>query len=223
MDDFQTIPQKIANSIIQMMKERKIHNQDRLYEQHFMKLFKVSQTVIRESFFILESKDLVIRKPRKGVFLSLPEDKDIEKLFETRELIEVFVTKVAAKEFTQEHITKLQEVMEKAEKKLSERNFAQYYVYGGAFHRKIFEFTGYTKLAKLYDNIQDIFDIFYVNKSDGIKEYEENLLEINDHRDLFNAIKARDEVKCEELVRTHIANVKNRLEGKYLIQTKRSI
>lgn len=211
--EFETIPQQIATSIIQLMKERKIHNGDRLFEQQFMKMFSVSQTVIREALFILETKDLVVKNPRKGVYLSLPTDQDIEKLFETREVIEVFVSKAAARLLNEEQIEQIREIMEEAERKLSNHEFSQYYVYGGSFHSKLYEFTGYTKLRKLYDNIQDLFDIYYVNKTDDATQYQENVRELNDHRNIFNAIKDRDEVRCESLVHIHISHVRQRLEG----------
>lgn len=214
--EFETIPQQIANNIIQLMKERKIHNGDRLFEQQFMKMFAVSQTVIREALFILETKDLVVRNPRRGVYLSLPTEQDIEKLFETREVIEVFVNKAAARILTDEQIGQIKEVMEEAERKLLKHDFAQYYVYGGAFHSKIYEFTGYTKLRKLYDNIQDLFDIYYVNKTDDDTQYQENVRELNDHRDIFNAIQSHDEARCETLVHLHISHVRQRLEGAFL-------
>jgi DNA-binding GntR family transcriptional regulator len=216
MSKYNTIPQQIADSIIKLMKERKINNGDRLYEQQLTKLFNVSQTVIREALFILETKDLVEKIPRKGVYLSLPTSQDIEKLFETRELIEVFVNRVATQILTDNQLLEIEEIMEKAEKSLLKKDFAKYYQYGGLFHSKIYLLTGYSKLKKLYDNIQDLFDIYYVNKSDEESEYKENLLEINDHREIINSIKSRDEKRCEDMTHLHIKHVKQRLESNYV-------
>jgi DNA-binding GntR family transcriptional regulator len=213
MSKYNTIPQQIADSIINLMKERKINNGDRLYEQQFTKLFNVSQTVIREALFILETKDLVERRPRRGVYLSLPTPHDIEKLFETRELIEVFTNRVATQILTDGQLLEIEAVMEKAERSLLKKDFTKYYQYGRLFHSKIYLFTGYSKLKKLYDNIQDLFDIYYVNKSDEESEYKENLLEINDHRKIISSMKSRNEEECQKMTYLHIKHVKQRLES----------
>ena len=214
MTDFQTMPQKIAASIIQMMKERKINNGDKLCEESYTKLFQVSQTVIRESFFILESKGLVTRIPRRGVFLKLPNRQEIGNLFETRELIETFVNKKAAESFSEENIGELEKIMRASEEQLEARNYGQYFRYGGAFHSIVYDLTGFNRLGKLYNNIQDLFDVYYVNQPENIDYYQENMIEVKDHRLIFEAIKNKKVDDIEKLTLIHIKHVRERLERK---------
>jgi DNA-binding GntR family transcriptional regulator len=208
----ETVPQRIADDIIRQMKKRALQNGERLREETYVKMYGVSQTVVRESFFILESKDLVHRIPRKGTYLSLPQKEEMPKIMKIREINEVFINREFALTRTSSDLAIIEDILINAEKELERRDYVRYYDYGQLFHSKVYSLIGYNKLRKLYESIQDTIDIYYVNTPNEAEFYEDNLREAHDHRALYSAFVQKDPDKAEEITRIHLNNVINRLE-----------
>lgn len=209
-----TAPQIIADNIIQLMKDRVINNKDRLSVERFGKMYNVSQTVVREALHILESRDLAKRIPRHGWYVRIPTIDEIDKLFETREVIEIFVNKKMALSYNEDFKSRHLTIHNRMRQMLEARNWGEFFKYGSEIHRSIYELSGYTILAKLYDTIQDLLDVYYVNTNtiNNKDQYNAHLLEIEDHEMLIESIINKDLERIEELTINHLHHVRKRME-----------
>gem|GEM_PF-7038538 len=197
--------------MIRMMKRHEINNGERLREETFVKKYNVSQTVVREAFFILESRDFVKRIPRRGVYLDLPSKEEMPKILKVREVNEIFVNREFALNHTEEQIATVESHVATAQKKIENNDYSTYLRYGKLLHSVVYDFAGYPKLKRMYENIQDVIDIYYANESGPDSVMHDEHIEMDDHWKIFFALKAGDADGVEEAIRTHLEHVSERL------------
>jgi DNA-binding GntR family transcriptional regulator len=62
----------------------------RLNEAELCEMFNVSRSPLREALLILEREDLVIRKPRKGTYVSPMSEEDARMIYQVMEMVEIY-------------------------------------------------------------------------------------------------------------------------------------
>lgn len=206
-----TLPARIAEDMIRLMKSHEINNGERLREEFFVNKYNVSQTVIREAFFILESRDFVNRIPRRGVYLDLPKKEEMPKIMKVREINEIFVNREFALNHTEEQIAIVESHVSSAQKMIESNEYSSYLQYGKLLHSVVYDFAGYPKLKRMYENIQDVIDIYYANESGPDSVMHDEHAEMDDHWKIFFALKAGDADGVEDAIRIHIGHILERL------------
>ncbi|MCF8565159.1 GntR family transcriptional regulator [Alicyclobacillus tolerans] len=108
VDGLKTVAQLIAEKIEEGILNGNFPLGMRLVQTQLSEMFGVSRLPVRDALHILEQKGLVVQIPRKGVVIRPVNLKEIENLFELREVIESHAASVSIPHLTPGDIQELE-------------------------------------------------------------------------------------------------------------------
>lgn len=170
--------------------------------------YNVSQTPVREALARLASDGLVQLQPRRGAVVNSLSPKEIDEIYELRELLDPYVARKAAIAASNKE---LEEIVAAADAsggpdltplELFERN--------RAFHRAIYECSGNRRMVSLFESLWEsvtavrMFEI-YVSDPAELEQMAD------EHAAIAQALVDRDVDEAERLVREHIGTARRDL------------
>lgn len=173
---------------------------ERLVEDDITAMLNVGRTPVREALLRLQGEGLVTRS--KGWFVKPIEPSKIQEVFENRFAIEGVATGFAATKISDEVLAELEvmiaEMDEVEGKPRSEINRINHH-----FHEKIVEASENPFFKEMYERTQ----FQYWNLRLPIIFTKEQTVASNEqHREIFDGLKAHDAKRAEEAARSHIQN-----------------
>jgi len=164
----------------------------------------ISKTPVREALQQLEKEGFVENIPQKGSFVSRISAKDIREIFEVREILECAATKGST---LTPDLHKLQGIRKKFEsiERVNAKTPLGLMKAGDQIHNYLFESFQNDRLIEIHKRLQDHIDrirVYFVN------QFDLNRLEqaSKEHKEILNALIARDPIAAERAVRTHLQN-----------------
>lgn len=152
----------------------------------------VSRTPIRDSIRKLETEGLVVQKR-----VVKPTEKDIRDIFNVRILLEGYSARCAANFLKENEIEKLYEYVEIGRKGTKEEIMSA----NESFHNDIVRASNNPMMIDIIDRMQAIIYLFRKT----VVIYNRPHL-IDEHEEIYEAIKARDGDKAEILMKKHLEN-----------------
>ena len=161
--------------------------------------FKVSRTPVREAFSTLSREALVTVMPQKRSMVSLIDFSRIKQEFFLRENLEPAALKLFIKNHNASHLEELEKIIETQAEAVSTRRVEPFLQYDNLFHRVFFygqkvASEAMEKMCGHYNRVRLL--------SLWLQDIVENVVE--EHKQLFQAIKQKDEVKALALLGSHI-------------------
>lgn len=175
---------------------------ERLREGDIADALKVSRTPIREAMRSLEAEGLIMIEPWKGITVASLSRRQVTDFYAYRELIEGLAAEMAAKVITDEEIERLNDCLEDLENS-SEQTGSELGSGNEQFHQMIFDVSGNRFLRKSLEVINTAKILIWkpVYRADERWEFAQQ-----EHRDLFDALNARDPVAAKNVARKHVRN-----------------
>ena len=160
----------------------------------------VSRTPVREALRQLELEGLVTIIPNKGAYVTAITRKDVKDIYKIRSQLEGLCANWATKYITDAQIEELEEVILLSEFHLHKKGSGQIEQMSemdGKFHKILYEASNstYVQLARTM----------------SIEAPERAEKSIEEHREILEAIKAKDAAKAEQLANEHILHVMENL------------
>jgi len=181
---------------------------DSLIETRLSEELGVSRTPIREAIRQLELEDLVQAIPNKGVVVKGISQQDIKDIYTIRMLIEGLAARWAAEKITDEELKELKEVLE-LEEFFTMKNDAQHLgQYDFKFHDIIFKAS---KSKPLMHTLSTFHHYVQRARKASFKTPGRALKALKEHRDIYEAIAARDAERAEKLATEHVYNASKNL------------
>ncbi len=183
---------------------------DILTENKLCEILGVSRTPIREALRRLEQENLIEESGKGSMVLGITE-KDLQDIFIIRQQLEGLAASFAAKNCTDEEIAKLKSVIELQEFYLEKHNAEQIKIMDNQFHATLYNISGSVIfnniLVSLHKKVQKYRKVSVQSKSRAVDSVKE-------HRQIYEAIYARDAKKAEEFAVGHVINAYNHIIGK---------
>ena len=179
-----------------------------LVESELCARFKVSRTPVREALAQLEKEGFVRIIPAAGARVVELTAEDVAHIYDVLIVLEGAACLLASKHITDEQIGKLEEYNLIFEKFLGHHNREFLFEVSDRFHFLITSASGNPYLIEMRSNFRALVDRLsricpYI---DG--QMEESLVE---HREIVSALKARNPVLAEFVMREHLESVKKNL------------
>ena len=173
---------------------------EKLSENQLSKKLGVSRTPIRESLRRLAAEDLVYISTRGSVKISELTRKDIDEIYEIRDVLESFAAEKAASLITDVEIDSLKKLLGESKKCFANKDVSKMAIINTKFHNVVYQASKNRRLFKL-------IDILCTN----ITRHRELILEtgsmrssIEGHQEILNALMNRDGKASKQSTHNHI-------------------
>lgn len=184
----------------------------RLSDLLLSKEIGISRTPIREAINQLVAEGLVELRPHEGTFVRTISRRDIEELYELREILECYCARKAATAPSPELLVQLADNLARIEKLEQQTKPGQEFLnqeetrsqrqYDLAFHQALLAAAGNRKLEKIIGDSRLHSQLFSVLAGQMHIDSLHNAVEY--HRRLFDAVKNRNPDAAEQAMREHM-------------------
>lgn len=176
---------------------------ERLMEIQLANQLGVSRTPIREAIRKLELEGLVIMIPRRGAEVAKITVKDLKDVLEVRTSLEGLAIGLACERITEEKIEELRAALERFHKFLGNEDVTKIAECDVTFHDVIFSATENARLIQILNNLREQM---YRYRLEYLKDFSTHRRLYNEHKEIFEAIAARDKERAQQLIVGHIYN-----------------
>jgi DNA-binding GntR family transcriptional regulator len=194
----QTTSEAVADQLRYEIQRGLLMPGTRLRQGEVAKRLGVSTTPVREAFSLLQAEGLVRTDPHRETVVFRPTADDVRQAYELREVLECFAIEKAMPNFTTELIEELEGILARMEVVEDEREWLEL---NHLFHLRQYEASGRTKLCAILANIRDgasgyIHMVIFQARESGRSAIE--------HRQILDAIKARDVEAAQKAIVHHL-------------------
>jgi DNA-binding GntR family transcriptional regulator len=173
-------------------------------EGELMTLLNASRTPIREALSKLESENLVIIYPKRGIFVTNITVKDIINIYAIREVVEPLAARLATPNIDLEALRFYHQLYSDAQHHLS---LEEHIKTDRMFHSLVANSTDNQLLAQILLGIYDQNSRIRILSKLKVKDRQEEARQ--EHFQLIESFMDRDADRAEEIMKRHIMNGKN--------------
>lgn len=188
----------------------------RLSESDLSQICGVSRTPVREALRRLALEYFVRIEPNRGAFVIDWSREDIVDMFEMRSMMEGLAARKAAKRATPDQIAILASIVESIDEiahAAGPEMMAAFLSLNREFHDVIFEASGSPRLTEI---ISRFVEQAVVVRTAAQFSPEDILRSNQHHKELLSAIRARNTVLAENVMRVHILAASSRYHDNYM-------
>jgi DNA-binding GntR family transcriptional regulator len=177
---------------------------DRLTEESLSQQLGISKSPIREALNGLQNEGLIRIEPRRGAYVRQFSVKEVEDLYNLREVLEVYAVSIV--KITPQLIGELKESVQRTSQFLTSDNKTGHIEEDTRFHGAIAKATENQELCRLLENIQNQIWLFRCQTYDLSSSTAPKA-----HTAIFKAFEEGDRKKAQAAMREHISHVRLRL------------
>jgi DNA-binding GntR family transcriptional regulator len=175
----------------------------KLKEEEIAMRLGISRPPIREAFKALEIEGLVVRKPRRGVFITEMTAKDVWEAYTLKAALYELATELAMDTISANQISDLEAVVRQMEDSVNREpvNLLRYQEYHQSFHDKIMIISGHDRLKKISVSIHNQVSRFSYKSLQNRNHLDSSVCY---HRQILDAIKDKDSALACKLMKEHV-------------------
>jgi DNA-binding GntR family transcriptional regulator len=178
-----------------------------IQEKDLAARYAVSKSPVRDALLRLQEQGLIEVLPRRGYRVQPISLSDAKELYETRILLEKSCIKRAIETASEATLMALDQFRTTD----ATDQLAEWVAYNRDFHRAIADASGNARLAKMTQDVIDQFDrLTFVGVSEAPSGASADKL-MKEHRDIIDAIQAREKTKAARLIAAHVSKSQRRL------------
>jgi DNA-binding GntR family transcriptional regulator len=180
-------------------------------ENELSSILNISRTPVREALIELSKSDLIEIRPQRGTYISKIDYELIDEARFMRRVLENAVIKLACKQISKDYLKLLEANLNEHRLCLENKEFQKLLELDDAFHKLIFQSVKKKRTYEIIHSQMVHFDrlrVLSLRSNDPAKILE-------DHENLFYAIKRKDEELSEMLMTRHLT--RNHMEKSELI------
>lgn len=169
---------------------------------------EVSRTPVREALLRLQKDGLVDVLPRVGFFVTRFATKDLEELYELREILESRAVFDAVQIMKENEMNKFMEIYDSTRTAVEKEDATGFLDAEIAFHNFLTETSHNKRLVAMVESMRDLtyrWRILSLNSKEDIRA------SLTEHKQIADAVQNRDAALASRLMGEHIQNAKNRI------------
>lgn len=174
---------------------------DQLEEADLSKRFGVSRTPIREAIRSMVDCGLLETRPRKGAMVRVLSAKELNDLFEVAAELEGMAARLASEALTLSHKSAIEAGLASCDDAAAREDIPQYASANLEFHSAIHAASGNEWLIDQLVQIQSRINVYRLMPYEVVGRLQTSASE---HREIANAIFAKDGTKANTLMREHM-------------------
>jgi len=202
IEDLKPLRDKIASIIRNSIIQSKIKPGERLTESEASSMLGVSRTPLREAFFLLHAEGFVKFTPRRGAIVSDISLNDAEETYTIKSALEGLAVRLAVDRITDDIIDQLVEINDQLKEQVlkKDKDIKSIFDLNAKFHQLISDASQNKKLSDMLLLVRQQtqrYNYIYITLLSRLEN------SISDHTDIINALRERDAVKAEKVVKRH--------------------
>jgi len=171
-----------------------------LSEGHISESIGISRSPIREAFQKLAKEGLIELVPRKGAFVATLGLKEVEDLFEVREVLEIMAVRLASDRARQSQLDALSEFMESTTLIIKGNKYTEY-PWSFDFHLQLVRCA---QNKKLEEKVHEVNARLLLVRHRSASESGRAQNALMEHKKVLEAVHKRDPDAAERLMKSHI-------------------
>ncbi|MEU7010079.1 GntR family transcriptional regulator [Streptomyces sp. NPDC046332] len=189
---------RVYEALLELITARALRPGQHLVESELAGHLGVSRQPVREALQRLNTEGWVDLRPAQGAFVHEPTDEEADQLLSVRTLLEAEAARLAAANSGSAGIAALEELCARGEQAVADDDVDRAVATNAAFHAKVMELAGNLVLSELAGQVDRRVRWYYtpVARQRGKQSW-------NEHRELIDAIAARDEARATTVMRAH--------------------
>lgn len=199
--------QRIVDSIVEAIVERRLMPGTKLAEAQIGSLFDVSRTVVRQALNQLSRDRLVTLEPARGAFVAQPGIDEARQVFEARQLIEASVVRELAARITPAQVAELRAHLKHEREAVSRTDVSGRTRLLADFHVVLARMLGNEVLAQLLADLlsrSSLISLMYQSAHSAEASQAE-------HVAIVDALEKRDARAAARLMSQHLHSVEHNL------------
>ena len=175
----------------------------KLKEEEIATRLGISRPPVREAFKALEVEGLVVRKPRRGVFVTEMTGKDVWEAYTLKASLYELSADLAADRITPQHIRALRRIVAEMEAAVGSRpvDLLRYQQLHEHFHGIIMEAAGNRRLKKFSDSLHNQVSRFSYR---SLQNQAHLAASVDYHRRIVAALARSDREQACRLMKKHV-------------------
>ncbi|TET75083.1 MAG: GntR family transcriptional regulator [Candidatus Aminicenantes bacterium] len=199
-------PETLRERIYFHLREAIIHGYitagERIVEKKIAQEFNVSITPAREAILQLSMEGFVEIKTHKNIIVSQISLKEMGEIYEVQAVLEGVAGRLAAPELSEEHLSKMEKLIEDMIKHFKSNNVDKFYEANEKMHEIYLKRSGNELVNDLISKLNLRKKMFryrvtFLAKRDVMKKA------IEDHKKILKGFLSRDPEEVEKLIRDH--------------------
>jgi DNA-binding GntR family transcriptional regulator len=178
----------------------------RIIDKHVGEELGVSRSLVRQALNILAKEGLVKVIPRNGFYARIITIKDVEDIYNLRNILEIYSTKLSVPRASDEQIQEVEILFKQAGIDLKNSKVDSTVEADAKLHEMLTINSGNEELIKTIHSYNNYYIFYRVVDLVRLQRSKEAYLE---HHKIFEAVKDRDAILASKLMGDHIENAKN--------------
>jgi len=176
---------------------------EQIKEESISQRLEISRPPVREAMKMLEAAGLVVRKPRRGVFVPLLTKKDVWEIYTLKATLYELVMELALDVMTDVQVRELETLVAKMERIVSEDpvDILRYQKHHKAFHSRLMGIAGNGRLNAFAANLHNQVTPFSYK---SLQRKKHLLSSVRYHREIIEAVKKGDRPLACRLMKRHV-------------------
>ena len=170
-------------------------------EQALAEHYGISRTPLREALKVLASEGLVTLKPRRGCYVTEISERDLDEVFAVMSMLEGECARSSATKASAADLERLRAIHTDLENAAAADDIDGFFEANQAFHLALQEIADNRWLLQV---IEDLRKVIKLSRHHSLFSDGRLAQSLAEHRDILQALLARDGSRAEELMRTHI-------------------
>ena len=193
---------KVYDRLKAMILEGRLVPGDKVYQDRLAQVMGVSRTPLVNALKVLEQEKLIKAIPRRGFFVRQFSKEEMIYIFELREVLEGLAARRAAALITPLQIKQLQTFFQSFKGLKHIEDYSAYAKEDRRFHNFITDLGGKEFLKSILTNYNVVLFSYQVSSYGGLVRHPDETLP--EHLAVIEALKHKDAVKAEEIMRLHM-------------------
>jgi DNA-binding GntR family transcriptional regulator len=206
LDSYKPLRELVLEAIREAIKNGSLQPRERLMEIQLADELGVSRTPVREALRKLELEGFIVMVPRKGAYVSDLTMKDVADVFEIRAALEGLAAALAAERITEEELENMERLLVEKGEAINLNDIGKLVAVDTKFHEAMYQASRNERLSAIISNLREQIQRFRLTSLSIPGRKEDSLRE---HRNLLEAIQARDIQLARQLAQEHIENAEN--------------
>lgn len=209
-----TLADRVCDQIATAIIKGDILPGQKISEPELARSYGISRGPLREAIRRLEGWRLVERKAHVGARVVKLTARELIEIYRVREALEGMACRQAATEMPQDEIDALRVLLDEHESAVEQLDGRSYFQKEGDldFHYRIVQGSRNGKLLELLGG--DLYHLVRMYRYQFSVSSSRPKRALKEHRQIIDAIEARDPELAEMLMRRHISNARKNIEGK---------